>query len=81
MKYIIYKSLLSTIILAAIVFSTITESLCKPKVQIRFSTNYKTRNCNVEGGWCFNVAIWGEKIIQPIGTGTTLCCWRFHSHV
>ncbi len=52
-------------------FSVSPTATAKAKFHIVVSTKYKDEQCSVEGGWCFNMGVWGDRIIQPVGTDKT----------
>lgn len=51
--------------------SSSPTATAKAKFHIVVSTKYKDEQCKVEGGWCFNMGVWGDRIFQPLGTDKT----------
>jgi hypothetical protein len=71
MKYSIIKSFFTFFILSVFVLSFTAESFAKPKFHIVITTKYKGQNCDEPHGWCAKFSVWGDKIMQPLGNGTT----------
>ena len=51
--------------------SATPEATAKARFHIVVTTKYKDEHCKVEGGWCFNMGVWGDRIFQPVGTDKT----------
>lgn len=52
-----------------IVLSFTSEAIARPKLQIIITTKHKDVGCSVEGGWCIDINIWGERVISLPGSG------------
>ncbi len=65
------KSLFILSVMSIFIVTAVTGVYAKPKLHIIFTTKYKDEHCTVEGGWCFQFGVWGDKIMQPYGQSTT----------
>ena len=66
-----FQFFLSVIAVFIYILSASPAASAKAKFHIVVSTKYKDEQCKVEGGWCFNMGVWGDRVIQPLGTDKT----------